>query len=67
MEVIEPIAPYLRSGDINQTLIVDALKPIILECDKQQEDLDEMIAENVASSIYMIRDTNVTTSKQLWE
>ncbi|XP_049548716.1 vascular endothelial growth factor receptor 1-like [Anopheles darlingi] len=33
MEVIEPIAPYLSSGDINQTLIVDALKPIILECD----------------------------------
>ncbi|XP_049548718.1 hemicentin-2-like [Anopheles darlingi] len=33
MEVIEPIAPYLSSGDINQTLIVDALKPITLECD----------------------------------
>ncbi|XP_050093304.1 hemicentin-1-like [Anopheles aquasalis] len=33
MEVIDAVAPHLRSGVINQTLIVDALKPIILECD----------------------------------
>ncbi|XP_050093351.1 hemicentin-2-like [Anopheles aquasalis] len=33
MEVIEAIAPQLRSGEINQTLIVDVLNPFKLECD----------------------------------
>ncbi|XP_035777215.1 vascular endothelial growth factor receptor 1-like [Anopheles albimanus] len=33
MEVLDAIAPYLRSDDINQTLIVDVLTPITFKCD----------------------------------
>ncbi|XP_049548174.1 hemicentin-2-like [Anopheles darlingi] len=33
MEVTEGIAPYLQSGDMDQTIVVDVLKPINLECD----------------------------------
>ncbi|XP_050093365.1 vascular endothelial growth factor receptor 1-like [Anopheles aquasalis] len=33
INVIEPIAPHLRSGKINQTLTVDVLKPLQLDCD----------------------------------
>lgn len=33
IEVLDAIAPYLRSGDINQTLIVDVLTPITFKCD----------------------------------
>ncbi|XP_049533348.1 vascular endothelial growth factor receptor kdr-like [Anopheles darlingi] len=63
MEVIEAIAPHLRSGDVNQTLIVHVLKPIQLVCDVVgvPEPKITWFKDGEPFAYYMTKPTNTTS------